>query len=213
MSLQTRKNWLIDAAVLVGGLLAALTGIYFLYLPSGGYEGGRNPMYSVTIFFERHTWSDLHTWGGLLMIVAVIVHIVIHWSWIVRMGKRMFATLIPGGGSQPRLTVLQLSRAGQVNLAINLAIAISFLLCAVTGVYFLFTPEGGFQGGSNPAWDPGFLFSRTTWDMIHTWSGVALSVAALAHFAIHWRWVKNVTARFFLSLLPQTKAEGALAPN
>ena len=43
MSMQTRKNWLIDAAVFVGGLVAALSGIYFLYLPSGGYQGGAQP--------------------------------------------------------------------------------------------------------------------------------------------------------------------------
>ena len=34
MSKQTRANWLIDAAVFVGGLLAGLSGIYFLYLES-----------------------------------------------------------------------------------------------------------------------------------------------------------------------------------
>jgi hypothetical protein len=81
----------------------------------------------------------------------------------------------------------------------------------VSGVYFLFAPSGGFQGGRNPGWDPGFLFSRTTWDLIHTWSGVVLSVAAVVHFAIHWRWVKNVTVRFFLSLWPRPKA-GLAAP-
>ena len=64
ISMQTRKNWLIDAAVFLGGIVAALSGIYFLFLPSGGYQGGRNPMYGITIFFQRHTWDDLHTWGG-----------------------------------------------------------------------------------------------------------------------------------------------------
>ncbi|MGD8904110.1 MAG: hypothetical protein PVI67_11135, partial [Anaerolineae bacterium] len=63
MSMQTRANWLIDVAVFIGGILAGLSGVYFLYLPSGGYQGGRNPMYGITIFFERHTWSDLHVWG------------------------------------------------------------------------------------------------------------------------------------------------------
>ena len=77
ISMQTRMNWLIDAAVLIGGVLAALTGIYFLYLPSGGYQGGRNLMYGVTIFFERHTWSDLHVWGGILMIAAILIHFAI----------------------------------------------------------------------------------------------------------------------------------------
>ena len=57
LSAKTKKNWLIDAALALGGVIAALSGIYFLFLPSGGYKGGRNPMYGVTILFERHTWT------------------------------------------------------------------------------------------------------------------------------------------------------------
>jgi hypothetical protein len=39
--------------------------------------------------------------------------------------------------------------------------------------------------------------------MLHTWSGVVLVSTAVVHFAIHWRWVKNVTKKFFLTLLPE----------
>ena len=34
VSKQTRNNWLIDAAVFIGAVIAAITGIYFLFLPS-----------------------------------------------------------------------------------------------------------------------------------------------------------------------------------
>ncbi|MGD9047544.1 MAG: DUF4405 domain-containing protein [Anaerolineae bacterium] len=203
MSMPTRVNWLIDVFVFVGGLLAGLSGVYFLYVPSGGYQGGRNPMYGIRILFERHTWSDLHVWGGVLMMAAIAVHFAIHWQWVKRMSRRSVSALLAKNGS--------LSKGAKVNVAIDLLVAVSFLLCAVSGVYFLFAPSGGFQGGRNPGWDPGFLFSRTTWDLIHTWSGVVLSVAAVVHFAIHWRWVKNVTVRFFLSLWPRPKA-GLAAP-
>ena len=199
MSTQTRMNWLIDAAVFLGGVLAGLSGVYFLFLPSGGYQGGRNPMYGVTIFFERHTWSDVHIWGGILMIAAIAIHFAIHWEWVKRMTRRMASALTAKSGP--------LSRGAKVNVAIDVVVAISFLVCALSGIYFLFAPSGGFQGGSNLGWDPGFLLSRTTWDLIHTWSGVVLSAAAVVHFAIHWRWVKNVTARFFLSLRPQRDAQ------
>jgi hypothetical protein len=100
----------------------------------------------------------------------------------------------------------KLSTGAITNVAIDALIGVSFLVCALSGVYFLFAPSGGFQGGSNPGWDPYFLLSRTTWDLIHTWSGVVMIAAAVVHFAIHWRWVKNVTARFFLYLLPQAEA-------
>ena len=203
MSMPTRLNWLIDAVVFVGGVLAGLSGIYFLYLPSGGYQGGRNPMYGVTILFGRHTWEDVHLWGGVLMMAAIAVHFAIHWQWVKRMSRRSVNAMLAKSGP--------LSRGAKVNIAINLVVAISFLLCAVSGIYFIFGPSGGYMGGNNPNWDPGFLFSRVTWDLIHTWSGVVLSVAAVVHFAIHWRWVKNVTVRFFLSLRPQPKA-GLAAP-
>ncbi|MDQ1300249.1 MAG: hypothetical protein QG637_166, partial [Chloroflexota bacterium] len=36
VSKHTLNNWLIDTAVFIGALIASLTGIYFLFLPSGG---------------------------------------------------------------------------------------------------------------------------------------------------------------------------------
>jgi preprotein translocase subunit SecY len=203
MSIETRKNWVIDAAVFLGGVVAALSGIYFLFLPSGGYQGGRNPAYGLTVLWSRHTWSDLHTWTGVLMIAAVIVHFSIHWQWVKRMSRRTITALMPRG--KP------LSRGAMSNVAVDALIAVSFLVCAGSGIYFLFSPSGGLHGERYLTSDPSLLFSRTMWDLIHTWSGVALIVAATIHFAIHWRWVKNVTTRFFLSLRPQPRLRGVPA--
>ncbi|MCA9972715.1 MAG: DUF4405 domain-containing protein, partial [Anaerolineales bacterium] len=90
VSSKTRNNWLIDTAVFLGALLAMLTGVYFLYLPSGGSAGGANPWVGTVILFARETWETLHTWGGLLMIGAVVVHLAIHWRWIIIMTRRLF---------------------------------------------------------------------------------------------------------------------------
>lgn len=196
MSLQTRANWLIDLAVLLGGLLASLSGIYFLFLPSGGYQGGRNPMYGVTILFERHTWDDLHAWTGVAMIVAAAVHLVIHWQWVKIMTRRI-ANAIASKGSG-------LSRGAILNVVVNAIVAISFLLTAVSGLYFFFWPSAGGSYG------PVILFNSITWDLIHTWASVIMIGAILVHFWIHWRWVTNVTSRFFLSLWQ--RAEWARSP-
>jgi preprotein translocase subunit SecY len=189
MSTRTRLNWLIDAAVFLGGVLAALSGIYFLYVPSGGYRGGRNPTYGVTILFSRATWADLHTWGGVVMVIAAVVHFSIHWSWVKTMSKRVGKKLVSKG---PRT-----SRGSNVNLIVDGVVFVSGVLAAASGIYFLYAPTGGYDGGLNPGWDPGFLFSRTTWDLIHTWAGVVFVIAVVVHFAIHWGWVSKVTARFF----------------
>jgi drug/metabolite transporter (DMT)-like permease len=69
------------------------------------------------------------------------------------------------------------------NTALNVLVALSGLATAVTGIYLLFAPSGH---GSSQA---------VAWDLVHTWAGVVMIVAAAAHLAIHWRWVKNVTLR------------------
>jgi hypothetical protein len=190
LSNQTRANWLIDAMVFLGGILAALSGIHFLYLPSGGYRGGRNPMYGITILFERHTWSDLHIYAGVVMVVAVVVHFAIHWRWVSMMARRVITALRSGESS--------MSQRAWYNLLLNAGVALGFLVCAVSGFALLLVP-GGEGAGLTPA--------RVAWDMVHTWSGVVLIATAAIHFAIHWRWVKNVTRRLVLSMVPVQRAE------
>ncbi len=187
ISKQTRANWLIDAAVFIGGVLASISGIYFLFLPSGGYQGGRNPYYGITILFDRHTWSDLHTWTGLVMVGAAIIHLAIHWRWILMMGRR--------GIKSARGEGVSFSKGAKVNVAVDLAVAFSALLCGATGLLFFLSPEA---------------IHNSTWDLIHTWSGNAMIVAAVLHFWIHWRWVTKVTRRLFLSLLPGNRSVPAM---
>lgn len=191
VSRQTRFQWLIDAALFLSGIIAALSGVYFLYLPSGGYQGGRNPMYGVTILFERHTWDDLHAWGGIAMIVVIVVHLAIHGKWIVGMARHVAKELM---GHYPAM-----NRKTRFNLLLNSMVATSFLLTAVSGLYFFFVPE---QAGRLASSAPLFLFSRSTWDLIHTWAGVVLIAAVVVHLAIHWRWIVNVTGKVCRSLWP-----------
>lgn len=197
VSKQTRNNWLIDAGVLSSGIAAMLSGVYFLYYPNG-YQGGRNPLYDVRIIFSRATWSDIHTWGGVLMVIAVVVHLALHWSWVKTMSKKVVKTV--RGQATP------MSRGAKTNLLVDGTIALCFVLAAISGIYFLYAPEGR-------AADPNFIFSRTTWDVIHTWSGTLMIVAALLHFAIHWGWIKKVTAKMIGTLLPQRPSAGAVSPS
>jgi Domain of unknown function (DUF4405) len=186
----TRQNWLIDAAVFIGALLATLTGIYFLFLPIGGYQGGQNPTYGLTIFFARTTWSDIHVWGGILMIAAVAIHFTLHWSWVGMMSRKVKNTLTNSGG--------KFSKGAKINVLVDLFVALGFVVTAVTGIYFLFVPAG-YGGGRVLGWDPGILFSRSTWDLLHTWGAIVMIIGALLHLVIHWRWIVNVSRRIWPS--------------
>jgi multisubunit Na+/H+ antiporter MnhB subunit len=140
-----------------------------------------------------------------LMIVAAVVHFVYHWPWVVMMARR-----IAGG---MRAQGSRMSLGAKVNVTVDILLASSFLVSAISGVVFLFSPGGGFQGGTNTAWDFTFLWGRTTWDLIHTWSGVVMIIAAVLHFVIHWRWVLKVTRRFFLSIVPKIGQEPQVETN
>jgi len=194
VSRQTRNNWLVDAALAVGALVAAVSGAYFLYLPVGGYQGGRNPAYGIHILFERHTWGDLHTWFGVLMIAAAVVHIAIHWSWVTSTVRRVARNLAGKGAP--------MNRRGYTNVAIDAAVGAGFVLAAASGLYFLLAPRDS----------GGFLLSRTTWDIVHTWAGVAMIVAAVTNFAIHWSWVTRVTRKILGAAIPDTRSGGPVAP-
>jgi len=188
LSKQTQRNWWVVASLFSSAVVAALSGVYFLFLPIGGYQGGRNPYYNVRILFQRETWDDLHTWGGIVMIGIVLIHLVVHWPWVVSMSRKMWNELTRKSWS--------MSKNGRVNLLINVIVAVSFMFTAISGVYFFFTPE------RHNALDPMFLFSRTTWDLLHTWAGVTLMIAALVHIAIHWKWITKVSGKMVNMALP-----------
>ena len=191
ISTQTRDNWLIGAGMFTSGLIAALTGIYFLFAPERGYQGGRNPMYGFTFLFSHETWNDIHTWSSVIMVAIAIIHIPLHWQWIVSMSKKLYKRV--------RGNNMRMSNRSKFNLAVNTLLGLSFLVSAISGLYFFLFP------GSvhNTAW---LLITKTTWKDIHTWSGVTMIIAALAHFWIHWKWITKVTKRIFTtSSKPQSR--------
>lgn len=181
-STQTRNNFLLDMPLLVAGLISVLTGIYFLFLPVGGYQGGRNPFYGMVIIFERHAWGDIHTWSSVVIMALAALHIPLHWSWIKKMTR---------SGVRAAFGKSKLSKHSTFNLLVNILIGLSGVICGISGLYFLFEPILVPLGSS------GWVFTPFTWDMIHTWSGVVVTAAAILHFAIHWRWVTKVLSKYW----------------
>ncbi|MBE9524358.1 MAG: DUF4405 domain-containing protein [Chloroflexi bacterium] len=188
VSTQTRNNFFIDTLLFTGGTITALSGIYFLFLPVGGYQGGRNPMYGINILFDRHTWGDIHIWAGVAILSLAAIHIPLHWSWIVTMTARALK-MITGDA--------KMNRYAKFNLGVNIFIGASALISGLSGIYFLLVPGASHE---STALDPLWLFSRLTWDLIHTWSGVFLVAAATLHIYIHWKWAFKITRKYWRAL-------------
>ena len=175
-----RYNWLIDAALFFSAAFALLSGIYFLVFPVGGFQGGRNPYYGIIILFSRHTWGDLHTWSSIIMTAVAVLHIAIHWKWIVGTTRRIFKAVFNRSETLGARLIW--------NIFLDAVIGLGFILCAVSGVYFLFVDKTSTTI---------FLFSRSVWDLLHTWSGITMSMAAILHFTLHWKWIVNITKKMF----------------
>jgi hypothetical protein len=87
---KARLNYLLDAMIGLAFVVSSATGMAFLLMGSGGYQGGRNPDFGTALLgLSRQTWSDLHTWASLVMIAGVVVHFLLHWKWIVCITKQM----------------------------------------------------------------------------------------------------------------------------
>jgi hypothetical protein len=156
-------------------------------------------MYGVTILFERHTWEELHMWTGFLMVIAALIHILVHWKWIVNMARRLW--------TQFTTRQSQFNQRSRNNLLINFAIGLSFTIAAISGVYLFFVP-----GGSHGVIDPLILFTRKTWVLIHTWAGIFMIAAFVTHFYIHWRWVVKVSKKM-AGLLFSPRLHGRVPQN
>ncbi|MBN2084775.1 MAG: DUF4405 domain-containing protein [Anaerolineales bacterium] len=88
-------NYFLDIVIGLAFLLAGATGIAFLFLGSGGYQGGRNAEFSTSLLgLERGTWSDLHDLSGLVMIAGIAIHLILHWRWIVCTTRQLLANLV-----------------------------------------------------------------------------------------------------------------------
>ena len=88
MSSKAKINFALDVVIAAAFIFSALSGIILLLLP-GGYQGGRNPNFQGEfLFLEPYTWKALHTWTSLIMVAAVIIHLALHWKWIVCMVKK-----------------------------------------------------------------------------------------------------------------------------
>ncbi len=82
--------------ILIAFMAATMSGLILMTMPHGGYQGGHNPALSQTLLFlSRHEWKDLHVWASLAMIAGIVVHVILHWRWIVGMVRRLASPLEP----------------------------------------------------------------------------------------------------------------------
>jgi len=89
-------NFVVDLIGLVNLLLLAMTGTILRWvLPPGsgggygrGFRGGRPGGEAAEwLGLRRHDWGSVHLVLAILFICVILVHIVLHWTWIKTCAK------------------------------------------------------------------------------------------------------------------------------
>ena len=98
MAKRSSLNFVVDLVGFIDLVFLAFTGTIMKYIlpPGTGGRGQRlhggfggehiKDFWSMT----RHEWGDIHFYLAVVFIVMMVVHIVLHWSWI----KNYFKSLL-----------------------------------------------------------------------------------------------------------------------
>ena len=74
-------NRLVDFLLWIAICLMLATGFVIRYrLPPGSRGGSGLGIWGLT----RHDWGDLHTWLAYTVCVLTVLHLVLHWRWLMR---------------------------------------------------------------------------------------------------------------------------------
>jgi ABC-type dipeptide/oligopeptide/nickel transport system permease subunit len=91
------RNYILALIMALLALFQAVSGfVLWLALPAG-YMGGRGT--DSTFLWSRGIWLNLHNWTAVALVVIVLVHVILHWGWVVRMTRSYFSQKSWSGGS------------------------------------------------------------------------------------------------------------------
>jgi hypothetical protein len=87
---RTTLNFVVDFIAFLDLLALAFTGsIMRFVLPPGsaghgqGFRGGRGATEARYLWsMDRHQWGGIHFYLAVIFAVLVLVHIILHWTWI-----------------------------------------------------------------------------------------------------------------------------------
>ena len=83
-------NFWVDIATAVVFSAMVGTGILAKWILPPGSRGGEG---LVWLGEGRHFWGDIHFWLGITMLTLIIVHIWLHWSWVLVTWRRLIGSI------------------------------------------------------------------------------------------------------------------------
>lgn len=123
------------------------------------------------------TGIAIHEWLSLALAATVIIHLLLHWDWIIKVGVQFFRKLF---------------HSSRLNFVINLVLFAAYILVMLSGILISRSVLSvlGIQIEATPAW-------RT----LHSWSADLSLILTGLHFALHWKWIVNTIKRYVVQPL------------
>ena len=195
-------NYVLDFSLLLS-IAFTLTSSYILWfvLPQGlGYHGyykcnlqgyGVSGTYYEALGWNRVTWIDVHNWASVALLAIVLLHIILHWGWIVATTKR-----VKGYISRRVRRVMELYIAAIV-------LFILFLFESLSGfVLWLILPRGAGDfnfmkaGVGRTFWG----LQRNVWTDLHAWVAVAILSIIIIDMVLNWNWFFDMSKKLLRSM-------------
>ena len=116
------------------------------------------------------TGLAIHEWLGLGIGLALLLHLTLHWDWVVRTTRKLFVR----GGRDRGIWLL------------NLALLVVMTLCVLSGV--LISRVALYQLGISVDAGP-------FWTNVHDTTSKLTLILVSVHVAVRWRWIVSVARR------------------
>lgn len=129
----------------------------------------------LVVYEAKATGEVVHEWLGVGIVAVIILHILLHWQWVVNITRRFFQQL----KTEPR-----------INYILNAVLFISFTTIIFSGLMISRSvlPFFGLAAPDTPFWK-----------MLHSLaSDITLGLVAL-HIALHWQWLANAVKRYAIT--------------
>ena len=112
-----------------------------------------------------------HEWLGIGLGVVLLVHLTLHWDWVVRTTRKLLRR-----GGRERFIWL-----------VNLVLLLSMTLCIASGILIseVALPELGIT-----------LPASAFWRQMHDTTATLTLILVSIHAALRWRWIVGMVRRF-----------------
>ena len=131
---------------------------------------------------EHFTGLPLHEVLGLLFAVAFLLHIILHWDWVVSITKTFFKKVL---------------HESRLNYVLNVALFADMAFVTISGILISRTLGLNLSLGEE--------FRRTLQTLHMVGSELVLIIVAL-HVAMHWKWIKTNGSKYLFGWLPRLTA-------